>query len=526
MADHWEDPLIELAQLRELCQSKAAKLSELVKLHEVGQATTQDVQSAAREAAALNERFSAQLVEIQAMAGFPEEAASEYVNRPGAVEYPARLLRTEIEEAPSTLQLEESVQNGLENLLALVSNDWLEAEAQKCYRLDPQFRSEPFHLVAGTLAGHQLELPRPHYFARMLLVAGDFLAGNPEFDYWVAPTLLTEVAVLGNSLAELKESGAEAQRKLLSLSSIESKEVPPLIYELLVAAAFVRHGVETEMVEAHPGTKSPDIRLLNQGVPTSVECKRRLGLTTYEVQEAKHVQHLYKAGRGLLQAGDAAHSVECTFRCEVLDVTDTMFLHALREVMGSPEGTARDMGWGTLVHRLQPAFLDVVPGLLYSPSYLQRVFSWQPLEPDWDGLLCEVEPPQETVVENARSPISLKWASVSDTAMTKKSRDVTSLWGKATGQIPAGEFGFIYIAYPEGARPAIADNRTKSIERATSHWYNRWHVNIPFTVINRLYGRPLTDGRPDFIENSILLLRPGFEEPSLSYPAGIFAPER
>jgi hypothetical protein len=34
-------------------------------------------------------------------------------------------------------------------------------------------------------------------------------------------------------------------------------------------------------------------------------------------------------------------------------------------------------------------------------------------------------------------------------ALTKKARGLTSLWAHAVQQIPNGEIGFVYIAYPE-----------------------------------------------------------------------------
>ena len=526
MSERHAELLVELEEFKALLQSKIAVLSDLIKRHEAGEVTGEDVQTVAREAHELNEVFGARLGELQALAGLTDEILEQHLSQRAVGEDLGRLLRADIEGAPTTWELEDLVLAGLENLMTLVPSDWLEAEAQKTYRLGPEFRSQPFHLVAGTVAGYQSDIPRPHYFAHMLLVARDFLDGHPNLDYWAAPTLLAEAAVLGNSFAELGACGTEALRKLRSLPSIESAEVPPTIYELLVAAAFARRGIPTEMIEAHPRTKSPDIRLLNQGIPMSVECKRRLSLTRYEIEEAGHVERLYEAGRALLQAGDVAHSIECTFRSEVGSVADTAFTDALQDLMATPEGTTLARDWGTLRRWTRPVFVDVRPISLYAPSYLEKVFAWRPLESAWDGLLCEVEPPEQLLVDNARAPISFKWASIGETAMTKKARGVTSLWASAVRQIPSGESGLVYIAYPEGARPRVADRRTEFIGKTAYGWFHRWHVTIPLTVINRLYARPLTDGRPDLIENSMRLVSPGFEDASLDYPLGVFVPER
>ena len=100
-------------------------------------------------------------------------------------------------------------------------------------------------------------------------------------------------------------------------------------------------------------------------------------------------------------------------------------------------------------------------------------------------------------------PVCLKWKSESAEALTKKARDVKSLWADAVKQVPDGEMGFIYIAYPEGARTQIADGRTRSILEATTNLWHRWSVNVPVTVISRLYPRALGSGSPDFIESAM-----------------------
>jgi len=97
----------------------------------------------------------------------------------------------------------------------------------------------------------------------------------------------------------------------------------------------------------------------------------------------------------------------------------------------------------------------------------------------------------------------MKWKSDSEEALIKKARGVTSLWANAVKQIQDGEVGFVYIAYPEGARPAVADARTNQIMVEASGFWHRWTVVVPAIVINRLYARSVGVGMPDLIESSI-----------------------
>ena len=138
---------------------------------------------------------------------------------------------------------------------------------------------------------------------------------------------------------------------------------------------------------------------------------------------------------------------------------------------------------------------------VYSQTFLQAAYGWHAYEENWDGIICEVKPPSSFGVELVRNPLCLKWRSTSDNAVLKKARGITSLWHRAIKQIPPGEVGFIYIAYPEGARTELADARTKHIIETLPEVSHEWFVQVPVPVLNRLYPRAIEEGRPDLIEN-------------------------
>ncbi len=87
--------------------------------------------------------------------------------------------------------------------------------------------------------------------------------------------------------------------------------------------------------------------------------------------------------------------------------------------------------------------------------------------------------------------------------MLKKARGVTSLWADAMKQIPGGDMGFIYIAYPEVRRREVADARTRDIIDACARWQERWSISMGATIVNRLYPRSLGVGVPDLIESAL-----------------------
>ena len=217
-------------------------------------------------------------------------------------------------------------------------------------------------------------------------------------------------------------------------------------------------------------------------------------------------------------------SIEAAFSKEVFEVSQATFRADVESLVASGNRTQNTAptAWGHLRQEVLPFTLDLPQTRLYSPDYLERVFKWPVLQNAWDGLLCEVEPPFRVRVRSAKNPRCLKWVSLNDKAILKKSRGITSLWGRATKQIPAGEMGIIYIAYPEGARESLADARTQHIIETSKQWQTRWSVKIPMTVVGRLYPRSLGMGLPDLIESSLPFTLDGDEMWLSMFPANVF----
>jgi hypothetical protein len=256
------------------------------------------------------------------------------------------------------------------------------------------------------------------------------------------------------------------------------------------------------MVPENRTRRVPDYQIANLGpIAGAIECKRRLGLTLYEIEEAQYIEDLYGAVRPLLHDRGLHGSLEICFRVPVRSVSRGPFTEAVIAAVENAREEETRTEWGLLTFRELPFLRSIDRTRLYSPDFLRDVYDWDILQDRWDGLLCEVESPNEVAVEIYKMPLCLKWRSESEQAITKKARGITSLWTSAIKQIPPGEIGFIYVAYPEGARPAIADARTSHILKTMSEIWHRWTIRVPITVVNRLYPRSLGPGSPDLIES-------------------------
>jgi hypothetical protein len=355
----------------------------------------------------------------------------------------------------------------------------------------------------------------------MMLVTRDHLMKRPDLDFFSAAMFVPEIGLLGNRLDEIRELGPEAERKLASLPSMTDDMVTATIYELLVGAACVRKGLKIKMVPENRARKVPDYQITGLGpIPSAIECKRRLGLTAYELDEAQAVEKLYGALRPVLLERGTYGSIEASFKVPLQSVSSSEFiegvLSAVDRQKSSPEG------FGSVTFQPLPYLRSTATTRLYSPEYLEQVFGWNPLQDEWDGILCEVEPMPSVIVELFKRPLCLKWRSESEEALKKKTRGITSLWADAVKQIPDGEVGFVYIAYPEGSRPGIADTRTRDILKAATNVWHRWSVRVPLMLVNRLYPRSLSEGRPDLIESVLVGAAKGQELWEKELPGRIF----
>jgi len=119
----------------------------------------------------------------------------------------------------------------------------------------------------------------------------------------------------------------------------------------------------------------------------------------------------------------------------------------------------------------------------------------------------------------------MAWRVDVEAATIKRSRAPIGLFAKALKQVPVGEFGLVYVAYPEGARPEVADNRTEAYIKRIQEWEHDAGIRIPATFLVRQFAMPRDHGNPDMVENTVKFMSEqsgGDEWIFREYPANIF----
>lgn len=161
-------------------------------------------------------------------------------------------------------------------------------------------------------------------------------------------------------------------------------------------------------------------------------------------------------------------------------------------------------GWGSVAYLERPARIDLpATTRLYSPEMLSYVFDWDTDLSSHDGLICRVSNVQEAAIDVATHPVALFWSNTSEVAVKRRSFTPLSLYSEALEQIPAGDFGIIYIAYQDGARADIANARMAAFMESLKESEHRSSIRVPLVNLVRLYPRALGQGGPDLIESTM-----------------------
>ncbi len=306
---------------------------------------------------------------------------------------PDLLWRKEIEQISNAQDTDSLARSALVRITNSIDLTWLQQEAKKTYRLDSSFLENPLHLVNGVRVGTAPRTEGPQRLARMLLVAEDHFKKRMDLDFFSAATLVPELAAFGTSLDAIEALGPEAEKKFAALPSMADEQVSSTIYELLVGAACVRSGLDLTMIAENKSKKVPEYRVNNlHAIPAVLECKRRRGLTDYELNEALSVEHLYGFVRPRLREHGVYGSFEVSFSVPLQRVPPDEFIELINKIAVKPdEEQARCASWGSVAFRSLPYSRSVTETRLYSPEYLDEVFGWGVNQDEWDGILCEVK---------------------------------------------------------------------------------------------------------------------------------------
>lgn len=478
-------------------------------------------EAAAEQASEAKGQLDAALAALFEAAGVDPDDLAETVVEPIGDPFPRISRASVINDAPVAEALvDDFLPGAVEMIERHAPSEWLAQEPPELFRLSSEPDDQPMSIVKGVRL--ESERPRGHRLRQTISLAKDYLANDVRYDHFAGALALTQLAQLGAKAEALAAVGG-SQERIDALFSAQATDA--IIFELLVAAACGAKGRNMVFVEPS-SVKSPDLRC-NDPFKMVVECKRSSALSHYEVGEEARMRvifaHLYLAATQRGQFG--LFEIELTIEAGRIDLQEVVAKCILQRLAAHP-GRALEYSWGSVAfHELPRQFALGETTKAYSPYMLDRLFRWDIEMPLWDGLICKIDTPAAAVIDQVRSPIGLAWRVVADAAIIKRSRAPIGLFSKAVTQIPRGEFGLVYLAYTEGGRSDVADNRTQAFMERIRDWEHDAGVRIPAAFLVRQYPFPTGHGNPDVVESTVKLLNHegrGDDWIFREYPAAIF----
>jgi hypothetical protein len=471
----------------------------------------------------LSERHSVLYKDMQEASGLPDDILNE-IDRPHIVsDEEDHLLRDSLteEHVEITGLVDDQLADTIDTISKLFSENWLKDQAQTSHQLDDLADgSEYLSIVKGLRP--ESEFHPLHRLRQMLRVSSDYLRGNPAYDHFAGATLVPQLAQLGRKLENLK-GVAGADERLRRLSDGDGSSVDATIFELLVAARCAEVGRNVEFLE-ETGETSPDIRC-HDPFPMLIECKRRRALSDYESAEEGIMRQIFLALQHEAQAKGLTGRFELRLTVEAQRApTAEVVTRMISQRLAAHPERHTEYAWGSVAFTPLPRRFDVSPTKLYGPNMLRAAFDWNSDVPEWDGIICQVDGAGAFMTDEVRNPIGLVWNNSSRQAIVKRAWAPLDLFGDATNQITPGEFAVIYLAYTEGARSEIADERVQRFLKKMPEWDHPGSVRIPISFLVRLYPRALNEGQPDLIESTIRLYSGLYGDPRLfeDFPNSIF----
>jgi hypothetical protein len=475
-------------------------------------------------AIALGERHTRLYDDLKRVSGLPAEVL-EAIDRPhlpsdGMDRRPRKSLVRE--NVNTTGIVDAYIGNAIDTVCRIAPRGWLEAQTEQPHQLASlALGDECLSLVKGLRP--ESEFPALHRLRQMIRVGNDYLKNDPAYDQFAGATLVPQLAQFGIQFDNLKQVGGPLDDRIHRLWGGGGAEVDASIFELLVAARCIEKGRRVEFI-AESNERTPDLRC-HDPYPLQIECKRKRVLSDYELAEERLMRQLFFAleldakNKGLTGRFELFLSVEAL----IMPVAEIAARLVSQRLAAHPERHT-EYSWGSAAFVPLPKHIDMPPTRIYSPHMLRAVFNWNSDLPEWDGLVCRVRGGGGFEIDRVSQPIGLVWRNTASKAVQRRAWSPVDLFGDATNQITPGEFAIIYVAYHEGARAAVADERLERFFNRVSKWEHAASIRIPISFLIRLYPRSLDHGVPDLIESTIRLCSDAYGDPRLfeDFPNSIF----
>jgi len=271
------------------------------------------------------------------------------------------------------------------------------------------------------------------------------------------------------------------EQRLADLAGARRASPDNGLFEIAVALAYAARGLNVTLIPEQPGVqKTPDMKVLINGVDLYVECKRQSKFSAYEQAERAHWNRLWRPLEALLTEARAPLWLKVEFRRELSTYDDTYLADKLK--FGIRIVTSELVLIDDEFIRVEAKPVDL-PAV---HSHLRDVYvkvrgtqerallggPWAPPRANMESVCTgrRMRPSRGMPAWKARSfwdqidwGCGVAWQCTAEDAIERKARDVKSLFARAIEQLPNDSPGVVHIAAETLAGNDVEARRTKKI---------------------------------------------------------------
>ncbi len=268
-------------------------------------------------------------------------------------------------------------------------------------------------------------------------------------------------AAIGDQLEKLK-SVPNVDGVIKKLISSKHNQPDNYLFELLVAAHYLRNDYDVEFIESHPTLQTPDLKVSKLGVSMFVECKRLEKITVYSDRENQAWETIWKVLGIEMLKGRYSHWIDITFKIPPSKVKAQEVVKGYQELAKSSvdmELCYETPEFRAMLHRTNMQAVEhhfskcitranspQIHALIFGDvnSNEKRSIVTLPSEisrPGSPGSVLNI------FVEGIAKSAGAQWRCTHSESIDKRSKHFKSIVKEAIDQIPSNSLGVIHIFY-------------------------------------------------------------------------------
>lgn len=308
--------------------------------------------------------------------------------------------------------------------------------------------------------------------AWVLFLGEAYLDHNWNYEPMYGARIIAVFQAIGRQVVEL-QAVPGIQDRMNRLVGAERSQPNGALFELIVAAAYLREGFTVEFVPERPDQRTHDLNVTKNGVTQAVECKR---METGEQGERERqlAREIWARAAPLIVESNKSAFCNVTYLVVMEDIPNNYLRDKIRYWLrtGNPNYFWTDeFGRGSVGEPdLNPLSTELLANtiLIASNRFIELVTgSYEPRQNIIQLVRCRYADWNPRYMSECDIAVVLKWKCMAEGSISAKARDVLRKISDANDQLPNDRPGIIHIGLEAIDEIAVEILRASRIERTT-----------------------------------------------------------